>query len=185
MKIRTADLEGAALAAAKAEIEKLRAECERLKAEAIIHRTGISDLILDKAALERENDLLKHDIARHIDIASFNAEDSLLNTLCDMAIASLTARRGGLLEAAKSVAAIPTRSEPLGGQTTKYIQRDEAIDTIRALAAQAPAPSGGERLADELEPYFLSGNSVPVTRAVIPVTLAQKIIAALRGAGGA
>lgn len=35
-------------------------------------------------------------------------------------------------------------------------------------------------LADELEPYYRSGNSIPIERASIPATLAHRILAALR-----
>jgi hypothetical protein len=37
-----------------------------------------------------------------------------------------------------------------------------------------------EELANELEPYFRSGNDVPVERATIPAELAGRILAALR-----
>lgn len=37
-----------------------------------------------------------------------------------------------------------------------------------------------DSLADELEPYFRSGNDMPVTQATIPAELAHKIIEALR-----
>lgn len=42
-------------------------------------------------------------------------------------------RDEGIEAAAKALAAMPVREERLGGQATKYIQRDEAINTVRAL----------------------------------------------------
>ena len=65
----------------------------------------------------------------------YGVDDAKFYTLCDMALSSLRGTfTDGIEAAAKALASIPVREEKLGGQTTKYIQRDEAIDTVRALA---------------------------------------------------
>jgi len=41
-----------------------------------------------------------------------------------------------------------------------------------------------KELADELEPYFRSGNSIPVERAVIKAELGRRLVNALRAKPG-
>ena len=57
----------------------------------------------------------------------------------------------------------------------------EASGSALPTSSQSSDHPNAAALADELEPYFTSGNSVPITRAVIPGNLAQRIVAALRG----
>lgn len=52
------------------------------------------------------------------------------------------------------------------------------------MATQDELDQLRKELADELEPYFRSGNSIPVERAVIKAELGKRLVNALRAKPG-